>query len=65
MPDPFLSRDLVRRLTCRVKPTAQRRMLDRMGISYVLDGEGHPLVRSTTPAQATRATPNWDILDRP
>ena len=65
MPDPFLPRDTVRRLTCRVKPTAQCRMLDKMEIPYVLDGEGHPLVRGVPAPGGTKAVPNWDMLDRP
>ena len=66
MPDPFLSREVVRRLTCRSRPLAQRRMLDKMGISYVVDGDGYPLVRDNLAGQTpTPAAPRWDRLQSP
>ena len=60
MTDPFLPREAIRRLTCRKKPAAQRRALDDMGIRYVVDREGYPLVWREMPT--ARTMPNWSAV---
>lgn len=64
--DPFLDKAELERLTCRKKATAQLRMLDRMDIPYVVDGEGWPLVQRQSlylePKEKQGFTPNFDAL---
>jgi len=44
MSDPFASPEIIKRVTNRVRFTAQRRMLEKMGIPYLEGATGEPLV---------------------
>ncbi len=63
----FLSAADLFRLTKRVKPSAQRRALDRLGIRYTLAADGEPLVRvdwldgGSPPGR--NSGPRWDLLN--
>lgn len=43
MTDPFLSREIVRRITGKVRGTAQVRQLQRQGVKYLTNGAGEPI----------------------
>lgn len=62
----FLSADELRRLTGKRRYTAQRRALDRLGISYVSAATGEPLVRpdAVDGVSAPRRYngPRWDRI---
>ena len=65
----FLSHDEVKHLTGRVKRLAQIRQLDRLGVRYYLDADGHPVVPRSQiePAQpaAAEPEPDWSALHAP
>lgn len=68
-PALWLSQEEIADLTSRVKPAAQRRALDRMGIGYRVRPDGRPLVlvEQIQPDARRRPVggePNWDALDR-
>lgn len=64
MSDPFANRETIQRVTNRVKFTAQRRMLDRMGIPYLTGAEGEPLVdRRRLVPEAAQPDPRGPRLD--
>lgn len=62
----FLPRSEVERLTKRVKFSAQRRALARMGIRFVPAADGEPLVRADAldgkPAPARNSSPRWERI---
>ena len=43
----FLTPDEIQRITCRQRPKAQMGRLQDMGIPYMPDGDGNPLVLRT------------------
>ena len=70
MNDPFLSRVEVARLSARRRADAQCRMLDRMGIEYLRDGDGRPLVVRDALYQREKTAyaggePNWSAINEP
>lgn len=62
----WLDTDDLRRLTGRMRFTAQRRALDRMAIPYTLTADGEPLVRADyqdhNPKPARAREPRWDRI---
>ena len=63
----FLPTETIVRLTGRKRFTAQRKVLDGLGIRYIVSGKGEPLVREEAldgkaPARRNRG-PNWDRLN--
>lgn len=76
MTDPFLSRDVVQRITGKVRGQAQLRQLRRQGIRVlvnesgepVLDADGYPLVPRDAVALADVHNlpfePDWSKLRR-
>lgn len=65
----FLTADAVVRLTGRKRHKAQRRVLDGLGIRYIVAGTGEPLVREAAlderPKDARNRAPRWDRLHAP
>lgn len=66
-PPVFLPPADVQRITGKVRYTAQRRALDRLGIPYTLADGGEPLVRQADldgkPKPARNRGPRWDLLN--
>ena len=66
MSSPFLIKSEVCRLTCRVRAVAQCRLLDRMSIPYIRDGDGWPLVKREymygKGARPAEFQPNWKTM---
>lgn len=62
----FLTAAEVQRLTGKVRFSAQRRVLDGLGIRYVLAATGEPMVRSADlddPGTKERnGEPHWDRI---
>ncbi|WP_082806182.1 DUF4224 domain-containing protein [Marichromatium gracile] len=63
----FLSEEDIKRMTKRVRPSAQRRALDRMGVRYLTRPDGRPIVaRATIEHSVTERSispePNWSAL---
>jgi hypothetical protein len=62
----FLSATDLQRLTGKVRFSAQRRALDRLGVSYTLAATGEPLVRREaldgTLGKGLNAGPKWNRI---
>jgi Domain of unknown function (DUF4224) len=62
----FLSAADLRRLTGRVRYSAQRRALDQLGIHYTKAATGEPLVRPAdldgSGTKARNSGPKWDRI---
>lgn len=62
----WLATQELRRLTCRVRFSAQRRALERMAIPYATTADGEPLVRADyqdhNPKPARTREPRWDRI---
>lgn len=62
----FLTADDIARLTKKVRPSAQRRALDKLGITYRPSAAGEPLVRLAdldgSPGKARNGGPHWDRI---
>lgn len=62
----FLTAADIRRLTGRVRYSAQRRALDSLGVRYTKAATGEPLVRfdalDSPPAKARNGGPHWDRI---
>lgn len=62
----FLTADDVERLTRRIRYSAQRRVLDAMGIRYLKAANGEPLVRADAldadARPARNSGPRWERI---
>ena len=63
----FLDAAELKRLTGKVRYTAQRRALDALGVRYTKAATGEPLVRQADldgkAAAARNRGPRWDLLN--
>lgn len=61
----FLTPDDVQRLTGKKRFSAQRRVLDGLGVPYTTAVTGEPLVAETaiTEGKGKKRTPRWDLVN--
>lgn len=64
----YLPQDDIVRITKKVRFSAQRRALDRLGYKYTTAADGEPLVRADAldgkAGPARNRGPRWDLLNR-